>query len=226
MAAPLSLYEVFAEVPDPRSVHGKRHPLQAVLTLATVAMLSGARSLQAIAQFGRDRGQAFAHSLGFTREATPCCATLHYLFAALERGAFERALQTWLKGRVAAGWHALSVDGKALRGTSGFQLPGVHVLAAYAHEAQAVLAQVPVQATTNEHKTALELLSLLPVKGHVVLGDAAFCQRDLSKQIVRQGGAYLWVVKANQPELRAAVALAFEAPDFSPVGARGGGAGT
>lgn len=226
MDTPLSLYDAFAQVPDPRSVHGKRHPLQALLTLASVAMLSGARSLQAIAQFGRDRGQAFAHSLGFTRATTPCCATLHYLFAALDRAAFEEALQAWLNGRRAAGWCALSLDGKTLRGASGYQLPGVHVLAAYAHEAHAVLAQMPVQATTNEHKTALEMLALLPVKGHVVLGDAIFCQRDLSKEIVRRDGDYLWVVKENQPELHAAVALAFEAPDFSPLGTGRSRAGT
>lgn len=224
MDTPLSLYDAFAQVPDPRSVHGKRHPLQSLLTLASVAMLSGARSLQAIAQFGRDRGQAFAHSLGFTRDATPCCATLHYLFAALDREAFEKALQAWLQGRIAVGWRAFSLDGKTLRGTSGFQLPGVHVLAAYAHEAQAVLVQVPVDASTNEHKTALKLLALLPVKDHVLLGDAAFCQRDLSREIVRRKGDYLWLVKENQPDLRATLALAFEERDFSPVGAGGGGA--
>lgn len=219
----LSLYDVFAQIHDPRSVHGKRHPLPALLTLVTVAMLSGARSLQAIAQFGRDRGRAFAHSLGFTRDATPCCATLHYLFVALDRESFEKALQVWLSGRMAAGWRALSLDGKTLRGASGYQLPGVHVLAAYAHEAQAVLAQVPVDASTNEHKTALKLLALLPVKDHVVLGDAAFCQRDLSREIVRRKGDYLWPVKENQPDLRATLALAFEERDFSPVGEGRGG---
>ena len=36
-----SLYEAFAEVPDPRSALGTQHPLPALLTLATVAMLCG-----------------------------------------------------------------------------------------------------------------------------------------------------------------------------------------
>jgi len=42
-----------ARVPDPRSRHGRRHPLPAVLALATAAMLAGARSLYDIAQWGR-----------------------------------------------------------------------------------------------------------------------------------------------------------------------------
>ena len=45
-----SLLRALAGVPDPRSRHGRRHPLPAVLALATVAMLCGARSLYAIAQ--------------------------------------------------------------------------------------------------------------------------------------------------------------------------------
>jgi hypothetical protein len=45
-----SLLEAFAEVPDSRSGHqGLRHPLPAMLALATAAMLSGARSLYGIA---------------------------------------------------------------------------------------------------------------------------------------------------------------------------------
>ncbi len=66
----ISLFDCFCNVPDPRSPLGKRHPLEAILTLCSVAMLCGARSLYAIAQFGRDRGRNFAATLGFTREET------------------------------------------------------------------------------------------------------------------------------------------------------------
>jgi hypothetical protein len=186
MSSPVSLWEAFAEVPDPRKASGRRHPLPAILTLTSVAMLSGARSLYAIAQFGRDRGKEFALALGFTREVPPCCSTLHYLFAELDRKEFERAIRRWTNGRCDAGWEALSLDGKVLRGVQGHQIPGVHLLAAYAHEARVVLEQIPVDASTNEHKTALELLDLIPVKGKIVLGDAMFCQRDLSRKISKK----------------------------------------
>ncbi len=39
-----SLREALAAVPDPRSRHGRRYPLEAILALAVCAMLSGARS--------------------------------------------------------------------------------------------------------------------------------------------------------------------------------------
>ncbi len=188
MSKAVSLLEAFGQVPDPRDAQGRRHPLPAILALAAVAMLSGARSLYAIAQFGRDRGQAFAAALGFTRDVPPCCSTLHYLFAALDRKAFERAIRRWTARRAAAGWESMSLDGKTLRGTQGHEVPGVHLLAAYAHEAQVVLDQIPVDAKTNEHKTALQMLDLIPLEGKLVMGDAMFCQRDLSRKIRKKGG--------------------------------------
>ena len=48
--------------------------LGAILALATCAMLCGARSLYAIAQWGRDQGGATAQLLGFSQEKTPCVA--------------------------------------------------------------------------------------------------------------------------------------------------------
>lgn len=220
MSRVISLWEAFAEVPDPRDAQGRRHPLPAVLALTAVAILSGARSLYAIAQFGRDRGQAFAHALGFTRDIPPCCATLHYLFAALDRKAFERAIRRWTKVRAAAGWESVSLDGKRLRGTQGHEVPGVHLLAAYAHEAKIVLDQIPVDAKTNEHKTALEMLNLIPLEGKLVTGDAMFCQRDLSRKIRKKHGHWLWPVKANQPDLLETLADAFATDGVSPLGAK------
>lgn len=218
MSAGISLWEALGKVPDPRSRLGRRHPLRAILTLTAVAILSGARSLNAIAQFGRDRGASFALVLGFTRDATPCCATLHYLFKRLDIKAFDRAINRWLGGRIKQGWRAVSVDGKTLRGTQGHEVAGVHVLAAYCHEAGAVLAQIQVKSSTNEHKTALRMLDLIPVEGKVVTGDAAFCQRDLSQKVLEKGGDWVWPVKDNQPELKASIELAFEEKALSPSG--------
>jgi hypothetical protein len=213
----ISLFDCFSSVPDPRSSHGKRHPLCAILTLCSVAMLCGCRSLYAIAQFGRDRGKHFAAALGFTRDTTPCGATLHYLFAKMDKAAFEESLGRWSSAAAEArGWKAVSFDGKTLRGSTDVQLPGVHLLAAYAHEAGIVLRQLPVDAKTNEHKAALELLDLIPVKGKLVTGDAMFCQRDLSRKIRAKKGDYLWPVKDNQPDLLAAIDDAFDDADTSP----------
>jgi hypothetical protein len=202
VSAPLPLLEVLAEVPDPRDPRGVRHPLAAVLSLAVLALLTGAKSYSAIAQFGRDKGFALAWALGFRRGRTPSKSTLSDLFRALDVPAFEAALSRWVASRLpeGEGLH-VCIDGKTARGSRDGDAPGHHLVAAYAPAAQAVLAQVKVDARTNEHKAALELLGVLPVKGKVVTGDAAFCQRDLAGRIIEAGGDYVFVVKDNQPSL-------------------------
>src|ERR1700722_16896667 len=69
----LALLDVLASIPDPRGRTGKRHPLNAILSLAVLAMMTGCKGVNAIAQFGRDRGFALAHALGFRRGKTPLC---------------------------------------------------------------------------------------------------------------------------------------------------------
>ncbi len=202
MSTPLSLLDVLAQVPDPRSRHGRRHPLPAILSLAVLAMLSGAKSYQAIAQFGRDKGFALAHALGFTRGKTPTKSTFSVLFRILDVQAFEEVLSRWIASRVPEGQEKpISLDGKTARGSRDGEVPGQHLVAAYCATAQAVLAQIKVDAKTNEHKAALNLLGILPVKGNILTGDALFCQRDLCAAILEAGGDYVFTAKDNRPSL-------------------------
>jgi hypothetical protein len=202
MSTTLSLLDVLAQVPDPRSRQGRRHPLSAVLSLAVLALLSGAKSYQAIAQFGRDKGFTLAQVLGFTRGKTPTKSTFSVLFRILDVQAFEAALSRWIASRIPQGQdQAICLDGKTARGSRDGDLPGQHLVAAYCAAAQAVLAQIKVDAKTNEHKAALQLLGILPVKGNIITGDALFCQRDLCAAIIAAGGDYVFTAKDNQPSL-------------------------
>jgi hypothetical protein len=236
MTAPLSLVEVLAEVPDPRNPRGVRYPLTAVLSLAVLAMLTGARSYSAIAQFGRQRGAALALALGFRHATTLRKSTLANLFCRLDVVAFEAALSRWVASRLPEGQPLhLCIDGKTVRGSRDGDAPGHHLVAAYAPAAEAVLAQLRVDAKTNEHKAALQLLGILPVKGNLFSGDAIFCQRDFCKEVIDKGGDYVLTVKDNQPSLAVDIAagLAFDeqkrrqAAAFPPLrgGAAAGGVG-
>ena len=136
-----NLLEAFARVPDPRGAKGRRHPLPAVLALGTAAMLSGARSLYAIAQWGRLQDPANIRALGFTRDKTPSVSTLHLVFSLLDIASFEAALRTWARRQFGDRREAIAIDGKGLRGIHGEELPGVRLVAAYADKAGLVLAQ-------------------------------------------------------------------------------------
>ena len=183
-----ALLEVLGSVADPRSAHGRRHPLGAILGLAVCAMLCGARSLYAISQWGRDQGKGVSEALGFTRKQTPCVSTLHQVFSRLDREAFELVLGQWLQELGLQEGEALAIDGKTLRGIHGEQLPGVHLVAAYAHHSGVVVGQLAVGHKRNELEAMGRLLGRVDLRGRVVTGDAQFTQRKECRQVVAQGG--------------------------------------
>jgi len=207
---PCTLYEALAALPDPRSRHGRIHPLPAVVGLVALALLVGRKSLKSIARFGRQHGTPLAHALGFRRGKTPTTSTLSRTLRRFDAPQLEAALSRWIRGRIdPVAIEHISLDGKTLRGSRDGEVPGQHLVAAYAPAVEAVLAQIRVDAKTNEHKAALELLGILPLSGNVVVGDALFCQRDLAERVIEAGGDYLLVVKDNQPGLEIDIQAGF-----------------
>lgn len=182
-------------VPDPRQASGRRHPLPAILALACAAMLAGCDSLLAIAEWGRDphAGAPLAQRLGFTRERTPCVATLHRVFRRLDVAAFERTVGQWSAAVTAAlGTTAtplgIAVDGKVLRASRQPAVPAVTLLAALGHELGLVLSEVRVDPATGEVEALPALLAELVLAGGVVTVDAAFTERPVAAAIVAKGG--------------------------------------
>lgn len=205
---PLSLITVLSELPDPRHRQGKVHPLPAVLSLVVLGLLMGRKSLSSIARLGRLYGTPLAHALGFRRGKTPCKSTLSEILRDLDPHHLEELLSRWVCSRIGR-IETLAIDGKTLRGSRDGDVPGQHLVAAYASEVEAVIAQIRVDSKTNEHKAALELLGLIDVQDKLVTADAMFCQRDLAGQIIEQGGDYLLVVKDNQEGLKIDISAGF-----------------
>ena len=214
MDARASLMELLEEIHDPRSAKGKRHPLSALLGLAVVAMLAGMTSYEAIVQYGEERGREFLYLLGFTRGRGLCKATYSRVFRRIDIADFEARVSQWIQGRLQAGEALhLAIDGKTARGSRDQDTPAAHLVAAYAPDAKAVLAQLRDDAKTNEHKAALELLGVLPIKGKVITGDAMFTHRDVCAKTMEREGEYILPVKDNQPTLRANIEAVFAEPE-------------
>jgi hypothetical protein len=159
--------------------------------------------------------------MGFARGKAPRYGTLQRTARDLNVESFERVLQAWAEevlagqGQVGA-LQGVALDGKVLRGSREGMLPGVHLLAALAHQVGLTLAQAAVPPTTNEPKASLPLLAGLSLTNRVVTADAAFMQREVCQFIVHQQGHYLIVLKDNQPDLRQTVRDWFE--PFPPTG--------
>lgn len=65
--------------------------------VSVAATLSGARSLYAIAQWGRLQSPEVVRSLGFARDRTPAVYTFHKVFETLDVAAFDAALSAWAR---------------------------------------------------------------------------------------------------------------------------------
>jgi predicted transposase YbfD/YdcC len=221
--SPASLYARLLTLTDHRDPRGVRYPLAILLTIATLAKLAEQNSPRAIADWARLRAPTLADFFALDRPTMPHPTTWNRLFGgAIDPQQFSRVVADFLTAARETSGHrrgkrrgtiALCLDGKTLRGTIPAGMTrGVHLLAAYLPEQGIVLLEVAVDGKENEIVTAETVLSLVDVRGCVVTGDAIFAQRQLSRQIRRKGGDYLWCVKENQSMLYAAIATLFTTP--------------
>lgn len=90
------------------------------------------------------------------------------------------------------------------------------MLAAFSTGLGAVIGDLVVEPDQNEIAAAMALLKQLPLDGAVITGDAIFTQREICRATRDGGGHYPFVVKDDQPQLKAGIAEAFG--DHSPLG--------
>ena len=214
-----SLLTFLSRVPDPRGRQGRRHSLEAMLASVVCALLQGARGYRAISQWVHEQEVSLWHALGFARRP-PKEGAFRKLLMKLPPERFEQAIQDWIEACIGKplsdeSLQAVALDGKSLCGTLQPHARAVHLVAVMDQQTGCVLSQTRVDAKTNEHKAALDLLQGLVLEGRVITGDAMFCQREVCQAIRKQGGHYFLVVKDNQPALKEAIAAEFRAA-FSP----------
>ena len=198
--------EVFAQIPDPRDPRGVRHDLATVLTLAQTAVLAGARTLLAIAEWTHDAARDTLSRIGISPDqALPSESTIRRTLAQLDANDLDARLAGWMATRVGhlAGRRVIAFDGKTMRGART-PAGAPHLVAAFDHAAGAVVGQLAVSAKSNEIPALRDLLESMDITEAVVTADAMHCLRETAEHITSRGGHYVLTVKANQPTLRAA----------------------
>lgn len=201
------------KIEDKRSRFGKVYPLSMVLTLIILAKLAGEDKPTGITSWFQHRQTSLLNCFDFHHSRLPCLNTIrNVLISAFDATELSDVLRGYLHQTYGGQESRLvTIDGKTMRGTIPKGLTqGVHLLAVYLPEEGIVLKQVKVEEKTNEIGAAGALLADIPLKNRVVVADAMQTQRKLSVQILGQGGDYIWMVKENQPKLRADVERFFE----------------
>lgn len=184
------LREALAKIPDRRDPY--QYPLEGVLTLMCLAMMSGCNQVREIARWAQAYRWELPERLGFPREKMPSLGTFQDVLQRVDPEAFERVVSTWadavLRAHGRDGLEAVAIDGKVVKGSGTEALPAVHLVSALSHELKLVLGQSRVAEETNEIKGVEPLLADLVLEGCVVTVDAQLTQTKIAATIRAKGG--------------------------------------
>ncbi|MGW3608258.1 ISAs1 family transposase [Micromonospora sp. NPDC005161] len=208
----IGLLHALSAVPDPRDPRGVRYPLSGLLTVAVCAVLAGASSFAAITDWLHDLDEHARARLGFDR-GVPAGTTVWRLLTRLDASRLATVLAGWLHSRAQPVTPrrrryrtVIAVDGKTLRGA---RRPGgrqIHLLSALDTTTGIVLAQVTINAKSNEIPAFTPLLDAIEtvlgsLDGILFVADALHTQTGHAHEIARRGAHLMTPVKGNQPTL-------------------------
>lgn len=223
-----SILEEFSDLDDPRSHINRRHLLGDLIVISIMAVIAGADGPAAIATWAENH-QAWLRQHLALPHGIPSHDTFNRLLAALKPEAFQSCFQAWI-ARVApvdagADMNQVSIDGKALRRSHdrAHDLGPLFLVSAWAVDRGISLGQLATEEKSNEITAIPELLEQIDIEGAVVTIDAAGCQTDIAKQIIRADADYVLALKGNQGTLHDAVTAYIEESmenDFADVDAR------
>jgi predicted transposase YbfD/YdcC len=202
------LRETLAEVPDPRDPRGVRYPLASLLTVAVCAVLAGAVTFAAIADWMEDLSETDLVLVGLT-DGKPVATTIWRLLTRVDSVALTSALASWLLAHrpdQVTSRRVIAVDGKTVRGTVTDDGHPVHLLAAYDVATGITLAQLPLEAKGGEIAQVKPLIEQIEavlgsVTAAVFVADALHAQTMHATDLTARGAALFVTVKTNQRSL-------------------------
>lgn len=199
-----SLYARFQGLHDKRKAKGKRYALATILLGMFLAKLCGEDKPSGIAEWVALRGEWIASVLGLKRTRMPSHHTYRRVLAnIIDVQELEELAREHHRHSGQAGYQVvISIDGKVIRGTIETETQeGLCLLAVFLPGEGITLAQIAIESGQNEISVAPRLLGYVDLRNKVVIGDALHTQRQVSIQIGKAGGNFLWTVKGNQPQL-------------------------
>jgi predicted transposase YbfD/YdcC len=211
-ASPLSLRKYLRHLKDPRIERNKRHLLIDIISIAICAVVGNADTWSDVATFARRRKQWFQRFLQLP-SGIPSHHTFRRVFDRLDPVALQKGLIEWLHGLTELlGARHIAIDGKTLRHSGGGSSPlrQLHLVSAWATEANLVLGEIATEEKSNEITAIPKLLEMLDLHGAFVTIDAMGCQKDIAQKIVERGGDYVLTVKDNHAQLKEDILACFE----------------
>jgi hypothetical protein len=215
-----SLRDAFLEVPDPRHPKSRRHPLSAMLSLIALGLLMGARDVLDIWRKVACLSQSQREAIGLQvrdkqsgRLKMPGYDALNDLLAAVDPGAYARALTAWLQANTGVLPRSLALDGKSVgNGRCGM------IITLCRHEDGRPVAMIPASGKKEdcEVSEARALLACPQVEllNALITADPLHNKEATARVILEKGGDYLIGTKENTSRRLDGASRALEGSPF------------
>jgi predicted transposase YbfD/YdcC len=212
-----SLLEALRRVPDYRHKRGRRYEAATVLAILLLAKMSGEQTVSGSAHWARLRKEWLMGALGI--ESLPCANTYGYVCAHLDVVELNTVVREWLSqispDRSADELVHWAIDGKMLRGShrrTPEVVEGQEVLNVYAVETGGLQHCEMIESKGFEAATAYDYIAQTDCSGVVITADALHTRPRFVRQIRKQHGHYILIVKRNRPQLEAEIRKLFALP--------------
>ena len=205
------LMAFMARVPDPRHRRGVRHNLASTLAISVLGLICGMRGFRAIGQWAQGLTQEQRARLGCFRSPSsglfvaPSVDTVRRTLTQVDPDALSREAAAYLESTFPS-TRPLALDGKTRKNSASHDEAQRHLLGVIRHGLISLVAQADVGEKENEIPVAQRVLQTIPLQGAIVTADALHTQVETARQVVEQGGEYVFTVKANQPSLHQTLA--------------------
>ena len=183
------------QINDPRR-QGKNllHPLKNILTIALTATICGYLDWVDIEDFGVENQTWFAKFLDL-KNGIPSHDTFGNVFKRLNKDELIKHFSQWINANQTAHPH-IAIDGKFVQGSHKDD-DALQLVTAFASATKLILAQTDIANKANEISTLPQLLKLIDIKGSIITADALYCQKDITKQIIKAKADYILALKNN-----------------------------
>ena len=204
----------FESLSDPRHTRNRKHLLVDIVVIAVCGMVCGCDGPTAIHRWAVNRQEWLQQFLALPN-GIPSRDCIRRLLMALKPEAFQKCFQEWVAHAIQPDNshpdRLIAIDGKTNRRShdAAHDLGPLHIVSAWASEEGIALGQVATEEKSNEITAIPQLLEQIELTNALITIDAMGCQKEIARDIVDGGGAFVISVKDNQPKLRAAVETHF-----------------
>lgn len=205
------LQEKMEELEKESGHKGYYYKVSDVLTIMICGMLCNLQSITDIYEWSKaEPVQEFLFK-EFRIYKLPSRAQFYNLLGYVKPERFQEVFIEWVKEVLQNDEtdRTIAIDGKTICSTNQRAKDNkpLHILSAVISESKLIIGSMPCETKITEPKAFKELVSILDIKGAIVVADALHCRKNSAEKVIDEQGDYLFVVKDNQPTLREEIEL-------------------